>query len=107
MPTVDYYQTSEGVVPVAEWLEGLADAKTKARILTRIGRAEQGNFGDFKALGDGISEMRIDFGPGYRIYYSQVEGKVVLLVEGGDKKSQKADIKRAKEYLADYKSRKK
>ncbi len=79
-----------------DWLTSLTDLKARAKILVRIDRAKCGNFGDSEAVGDGISEMRIDFGPGYRVYYVR-EGRVVyLLLNGGDKTSQKADIKRAK-----------
>lgn len=78
------------------WLAGLRDLKARAKILVRIGRAERGNFGDVEPVGDGVYEMRIDFGPGYRMYYAR-EGRVVyLLLTGGDKSTQPADIKRAK-----------
>lgn len=78
------------------WLSDLSDLVAKAKILARIRRAELGNFGDSEPVGDGISEMRIDFGPGYRVYYAR-EGRVVyLLLNGGDKSTQKTDIKRAK-----------
>ena len=84
----------------AEWLDNLADEKAKARISVRIISAEKGNFGDCAPVGDGISEMRIHFGPGYRLYFTR-RGKVVyLLLCGGDKSSQKRDIKRAKAMLA-------
>lgn len=84
----------------AEWLDNLADVKAKARISVRIISAEKGNFGDCAPVGDGISEMRIHFGPGYRLYFTR-RGKVVyLLLCGGDKSSQKRDIKRAKAMLA-------
>lgn len=79
-----------------DWLTSLKDLNARAKILVRIDRAKCGNFGDSEAVGDGISEMKIDFGPGYRVYYVR-EGRVVyLLLNGGDKTSQKADIKRAK-----------
>jgi putative addiction module killer protein len=78
------------------WLSGLRDLTARAKILLRIRRAELGNFGDFKVLEDGVCEMRVDFGPGYRVYYAR-EGRVVyLLLCGGDKSTQKADVKRAK-----------
>ena len=74
------------------WLSTLRDAKAKARILARIRAAEFGNFGDWKSLGDGVLEIRIDVGPGYRVYYSRRGKKVYLLLVGGDKSSQKRDI---------------
>ena len=78
------------------WLADLKDLKARAKILTRIDRASLGNFGDVEPVGDGVSEMRIDFGPGYRVYYAR-EGRVIyLLLTGGDKSTQTADIKRAK-----------
>ncbi len=84
----------------AKWLHGLADEKAKARIAVRIISAEKGNFGDCAPIGVGIFEMRIHFGPGYRLYYTR-RGKVVyLLLCGGDKSSQKRDIKRARAMLA-------
>ena len=78
------------------WLYGLKDLNARAKVLVRIRRAEQGNFGDCTPVGQGVSEMRIDHGPGYRVYLAQ-EGRVVyLLLCAGDKSTQKADIKRAK-----------
>ncbi|MFJ1257150.1 type II toxin-antitoxin system RelE/ParE family toxin [Cupriavidus sp. CuC1] len=79
------------------WLLALQDLKARAKILTRLKRAEQGNFGDSEPIGEGLSEMRIDFGPGYRIYYGREGAVAYLLISGGDKSTQKADIRRAKE----------
>lgn len=81
----------------AQWLENLLDLKGKMRIIARINRARAGNFGDCKALGDGVFEMRIDFGPGYRVYFAQEGLNIYLLLAGGDKPSQKTDISEAKE----------
>jgi putative addiction module killer protein len=79
------------------WLANLGDLKARAKILVRIDRAALGNFGDAEPVGEGVFEMRIHFGPGYRVYYAR-EGRVVyLLLNGGDKSTQKADIKRAKD----------
>ncbi|MCA3264958.1 MAG: type II toxin-antitoxin system RelE/ParE family toxin [Azospirillum sp.] len=80
-----------------DWLSALTDKKGKAQILTRINRAENGNFGDTEPVGDGVSEMRIHYGPGYRVYYTRVGTTVYLLLAGGDKSTQAADIKKAKE----------
>ena len=79
------------------WISTLRDLTARAKILVRLKRAEQGNFGDSEPIGDGLSEMRIDFGPGYRIYYGREGAVAYLLISGGDKSTQKADIKRAKE----------
>ena len=77
------------------WLAGLKDRKGKARILARISSAQAGNFGDCEPVGEGVSEMRIHYGPGYRVYYARVGSVVYLLLSGGDKSSQKRDIKKA------------
>lgn len=79
-----------------KWLTSLNDLRAKAKIITRIQRATLGNFGDYKSLGDGINELRIDHGKGYRVYFAQ-QGKIVyLLLLGGDKSTQSRDIKAAK-----------
>jgi putative addiction module killer protein len=77
------------------WIEGLRDRKAYARIRTRIDRLELGNFGDVKPVGEGVSELRIDYGPGYRLYFTRRGKAVVLLLCGGDKTTQASDIKRA------------
>lgn len=78
------------------WIDGLKDQKGRARILSRVVAAESGNFGDCGPVGEGISEMRIHYGPGYRVYYAQEGTNVYLLIAGGDKGSQKRDIRQAK-----------
>ncbi len=75
-----------------EWLSGLSDRRGKARILARLTSAEKGNFGDCEPIGEGVSEMRIHTGPGYRIYYVRNGLSVYVLLCGGDKSSQKRDI---------------
>ncbi|KIP98080.1 type II toxin-antitoxin system RelE/ParE family toxin [Agrobacterium sp. CG674] len=77
------------------WLKALKDTKGKVRILHRITAAENGNFGDWKPVGEGVSEMRINFGPGYRLYYTRRGETVYLLLIGGDKSTQKRDIQKA------------
>ncbi|MEQ4191159.1 type II toxin-antitoxin system RelE/ParE family toxin [Pseudomonas syringae] len=81
------------------WLKGIKDDKARARIVTRMISAQEGNFGDCKPVGDGISEMRIFVGPGYRIYYTRRGEVVYLLLCAGDKSSQKRDIRTAKAIL--------
>lgn len=79
----------------AKWIDELQDIRVRARILVRIERLSAGNPGDVKSIGEGVSEMRIDYGPGYRVYYKQQGHKVVILLAGGDKQSQAKDIKTA------------
>lgn len=81
-------------VEFRDWLKGLKDVRAKARIEIRISRAEEGNLGDAKFF-DGIGELRVDYGPGYRVYFVQRGRVLVILLCGGDKKSQKADIRKA------------
>ncbi len=80
-----------------EWLTGLKDARARARVLARIRRAEEGNLGDCGPVGEGVSEMRIHYGPGYRIYFAQQGLEIVVLLGGGDKSTQDKDIKVALE----------
>ena len=80
-----------------DWFESLKDRRAKARIQARIDRLEMGNFGDVAPVGEGVSEMRIFYGPGYRVYFVQRGWVVVILLSGGDKSTQRSDIVRAKE----------
>ena len=80
-----------------KWFDGLKDRRAKARIQARIDRMEMGNFGDAAPVGQGVSELRIFYGPGYRVYFIQRGSVVVILLSGGDKSTQNADIRRAKE----------
>jgi len=80
-----------------KWLINLKDRKAKARIQARIDRVEMGNFGDVSPVGEGVSELRIFYGPGYRVYFVKRNSVVVILLSGGDKSSQKSDIAKAKE----------
>jgi len=79
----------------AKWLDELQDISARVRILVRIERLSTGNPGDFKPIGEGVSEMRIDCGPGYRVYYKKQGQKIIILLAGGDKQSQTKDIKTA------------
>jgi len=79
-----------------KWISGLRDSRARYRILTRIKRLEEGNPGDVKPVGEGISEMRIDYGPGYRVYYMDTGKEIIILLCGGDKTTQQEDIDRAK-----------
>ena len=84
-----------------DWLHGLRDARAFARIAQRIARAANGNFGDIKPVGEGVLEMRIDYGTGYRLYFVRRGGAIIILLCGGDKSSQGRDIKRAVQLAAD------
>jgi len=96
------YITSDGKQPYSEWLRNLRDTMTVARIRTRIDRIEEGNLGQYKSLGTGLFEFKFSFGPGYRVYFAVDGDKIVLLLSGGDKGSQRKDIEKAREYWTDY-----
>ena len=101
------YQRSDGSEPFTEWLNGIRDKATQARIRVRLQRLAAGNPGDVKPVGGGISELRFPFGAGYRIYLSQQGTTWILLLCGGDKSSQPRDIAKAQSYLEDWKARQK
>lgn len=96
------YQDVSGRSPYDEWYNSLKDKQAKLVILKRINRLAYGNLGDCNALKDGVFELRLHYGPGYRIYFAQEEQQIILLLLGGDKSSQKQDIQKAKEYYHDY-----
>lgn len=99
------YQTKDGRRPFDEWLINLKDRSARARIRSRINRLRQGNFGDCHPVGTAVSELRIDYGPGYRIYFGKVGLQIVLLLYGGDKRKQSPDIAQAEAFWSDYKAR--
>src|SRR5882672_7653082 len=96
-----HYLNSSGQDVIRQWLDDLHDPRAAARIVMRIDRLAQGNFGDCKPLRDSVWELRINYGPGYRVYYAMVGRTVVLLLCGGDKRKQTADINRAITYWND------
>lgn len=96
------YRTADGREPFSEWLDGIPDAKVRNKLRMRLHRVEQGNLGDHESVGEGVIELRDHYGPGYRIYCAQEGEKVIVLICGGDKSSQKADIKKAHELWEDY-----
>lgn len=107
MPTkeVRQYQTADGRMPFAEWLRALRDRRANQAIAARILRMQAGNRGDWKTVGAGVFELRIDVGPGYRVYCGQDGATLVLLLCAGDKRTQTKDIEHARDYWKDYQAR--
>lgn len=105
MIEIRHYVNPAGKDVFDDWLTQLADARAQAKIATRINRLAAGNFGDCKSLRQGLYELRVDWGPGYRVYYAMIGKACVLLLCGGDKRKQAADIELALEYLRDYNER--
>jgi putative addiction module killer protein len=99
------YLTVDGKNVFDEWLDTLRDRKAKAKIRARLDRVEDCNLGDYKSVGEDVCELRIDYGPGYRIYFGQEGITVIILLCGGDKSTQEQDIVKAHEYWKDYRSR--
>jgi len=99
------FRTSDGRIPFNEWLDELHDQNIVARILARLARVRRGNLGDVRSVGEGVFELRVDYGPGYRLYFAQKGQTLVILLCGGDKRTQERDIQRAKQYWHDYKRR--
>jgi putative addiction module killer protein len=101
---VEFYQDRDGKEPFSTWFEGIRDSKTRRKIISRFKKVEQGNYGDVKPIGKGLSELRFSGGPGYRIYFGVGTVNIVVILCAGDKGSQSQDIKDAKDYWQDYKS---
>ena len=102
--TLYVYKDHNGKEPFTTWLNKLKDARVRRRILQRITRLEQGNLGDSKLIRDGLYELRLFFGPGYRIYFGKDGNTIIVLLSGGDKGSQNKDISLALRYWRDYKT---
>lgn len=100
-----YYVDDRGHVIFRDWLHSLRDRKARAKIRVRLDRMEEGNFGDCMPVGGGVMELRIHYGPGYRVYFGLDGPTIILLLCGGDKKTQAKDIQLAKEYWEDYQKR--
>ncbi len=94
--TVIIYADENGTEPFTTWLEGLRDPLVRRRILVRLRRVEQGNYGDYKTVQDGVYELRFTFGPGYRVYFGEDGDTLVVVLGGGDKSTQSKDIEKAK-----------
>lgn len=101
--TVIFYRNAAGSEPFSDWLNSLRDSVARRRILTRLRRLEQGNYGDFKAIGSGVNELRFFFGAGYRVYFGEDGDTLVVLLCGGNKSSQRRDIEQAQAYWQEYK----
>ena len=101
---LEYYEKRDGTLPFNDWLNG-QDATIKYKIIAKLERVELGNLGDVEPVGDGVSEIKLHFGPGFRLYYSKIGLKIILLLFAGTKRAQQKDIDKAKQYLQDYKER--
>ncbi len=100
------YQTVDGINPFVEWLDSLRDRKAKVIIEKKLERVALGNLGNYRSVGEGVCELKIDYSSGYRLYFGQVGSTIILLLCGGDKSSQQEDIFKAREYWKDYERRK-
>lgn len=105
MYKVQHYLLGNGLDPFEKWVNGLKDTKARAKINVKIDRLSLGNFSSCRPVGEGVAELKIDYGPGYRVYYGQSGKFVILLLCGGDKNTQQSDIVVAKQYWADFKRR--
>jgi putative addiction module killer protein len=104
--TISYYLTESGGKPFKEWLDGLKDIVARQKIRIRLDRVRLGNLGKNRSVGEGVYELKIDYGPGYRVYYGLEKKALILLLLGGDKSSQKKDITQAKIFWEEYVRRK-
>ena len=107
MYDIQTYRTDDDVEPYVAWLGALPDRQAKARIVVRVNRMAGGNLGDVKPVGDGVWEARIDYGPGYRLYYAQAGRRLILLLIGGDKRTQQSDIAKAHDYWNNWQMQRK
>lgn len=105
MFTLKTYVNLKGKSVFTDWLDSLRDAQARARIDVRLNRLANGLAGDAKVVGQGVTELRIDWGPGYRVYFARDGATVVLLLCGGDKRTQQKDIEHAIDYWKDYQAR--
>ncbi len=98
------YVTPDGKTPFEDWVSKLRDQRAKARIFVRIDRVRLGNFGDCRSAGGGVYELRVDYGPGYRVYFGILGTATVLLLCGGDKRTQSRDLENARRYWKEFKN---
>ena len=99
---IQIYSTADGEIPFTEWLNSLKDRKGRAIIKERLKRVAAGNLGDYRSVGEGVYELRINFSGGYRVYFGQLGSTIILLLCGGDKSSQEKDIRKAQQYWKNY-----
>jgi len=104
---IEHYVRADGHVPYEEFFQALKNIDARAVIRARLNRVRLGNFGHCEPVGEGVHELKIDFGPGYRVYFGKVGLAVVMLLCGGSKRTQSKDISLAIAYMAEYKKRKK
>lgn len=101
-----FYESSTGKIPFQKWLSNLKDLRAQVKIETRLNRLIKGNYGDCSPLRSGVSELRVDYGPGYRVYFGEMKNElVIVLLQGGTKKTQSKDIESAIQSWEDYKKR--
>ena len=105
MITIHHYRLANGQHPFRDWLMKLADTRARVAVLRRVDRLAEGNFGEHRFLEAGVWELKVDVGPGYRVYYAQEGKAIVLLLSAGSKRTQSRDIARAVEYWKDHQSR--
>lgn len=91
-----------GTSPIEDWIKGTRDAQTRQRIQARLDRIERGNMGEYQSVGEGVSEFKMDFGAGHRIYFGRTGATLIVLLVGGNKSTQDSDIKTAKQLWKDY-----
>lgn len=99
------YRTEQESEPFTNWFNALKDTRTQARIDARLARVEAGNLGEYKSVGDGVFELRLDFGKGFRLYFGNIGSTILVLLTGGTKEQQSADIARAQDFWRDYQTR--
>ena len=97
-----FFQTMDGRSPARDWLDRIEGQPAYNRVMARLDRVEEGNFGEHRPVGEGVSELVINFGPGYRVYYGLDGADIVILLVGGTKATQRADIETAKGYWSQY-----
>lgn len=102
---IQMYATEDGSIPFENWLDSLKDAKARRKIKLRLDRVSLGNLGDYKSVGEGVCELRINYGSGYRVYFAQIGLTIILLLCGGDKSTQQQDIRKAQTYWRNYEKR--